>query len=207
MIRIVVMKRLLVVKRDPEDKIFDKEPMELKITLPQHLARKAKAEEGEVPDYSAQAGAGSGSGFVPPRQRPTPTFISNTKQEPADATIPWESPAGRRERRKDGFTMASHHCHHQVTKVAHHPSPNSLPCHRPSPCLTSSSQPTSRTTQVTVWCHTGDEMACLPPPDSTGHRIGGMGAASPARSNTRHSDNIQDDRVTTRAGIKKRYRD
>ena len=160
----------------------------------------------ESPAVSAPASTVSEPGFVPSGQRPRPSFVSSAKLEQADSTIPWETPAGRRGGRREGPAMASHHCHREVTKVAHHPSPDYLPCFRPNPCRTSSSLPTSVTTEVTVWCHPVDDISCPPLPATTDCLVGRGGAASSAPPRQEANQGRQDSktRVRTRSEMERK---
>ena len=194
---------------DPEEKVFDRVPYSAKVTLPQHLSMESKVMvKKESPAVSAPASTVSEPGFVPSGQRPRPSFVSSAKLEQADSTIPWETPAGRRGGRREGPAMASHHCHREVTKVAHHPSPDYLPCFRPNPCRTSSSLPTSVTTEVTVWCHR-DDSTCPPLLDATDCLVGRDGAASPAppRQGANQGQHDMRKRARTRSEVDRCYHD
>ena len=190
-------------KKDPEEA----STKDVKMTLPHHLVKK----EEEMEFTTAPAGTDLG-------QRPTPRFAADPKLEPGNSTIPWETPARRGDRQGEGVAKASHHCHREVTEVAHFPlhhhlfpAPTSCPVN-PAPPTTSSAM----TTRVTVWCHTGDNKDCLRPPAGSGCQVGTEGAASaaPRRQQANQGEDEEaftpcspQPRRTTRADLKKRYRD
>ena len=185
-------------KKDPEEGVVKEN---VKMTLPHHLVKR----EEEMESFSAPAGADLG-------QRPTPRFVADPKLEPGNSTIPWETPARRGGRQGGGDAKASHHCHREVTEVAHFPHHHLLPT-----SLVSFPAPTSSmTTKVTVWCHTGDNKDCLRPPAGSGCQVGTEGAASSAPRRQQANPGEDEEgftprspqpRRTTRADLKKRYRD
>ena len=211
---------MLGFKTDPDDD--SKEQKDSKVTVLQHLVKKEEFKE-ERTDYAAPAGTVSGPGYVPPAQRPTPTFIQNPKLE---STIPWETPAGVMSGGEEGRATASHRPshdhHHKVLEVAklmaniphlHHSHCHGPPapqvCSAMNTCHAPTGPPTV-TTKVTIWC-SQDDRGSGAPSTSGGDSATGQERAATDGDDMEYSPcSPQPAPVrerSTRAATKRRYKD